>query len=122
VDDKAIERAIAEEHPEQGLGAAQVARMVTRAGLCILRSGLLAEEKKYNGAFVTAFRVRFPNATSEDFLMVFNGVAGDGTPVVAFHSAETFAECIVGGLNRCRNGSIFWKKDEYGIERGGSRS
>lgn len=98
-----------------------IAELVKRHGLTVMRAERLGEDKKFGGAFVTSFSIRFPGTTRDDFLMVANGVAGDGSPQVAFHSAETFAECLTGGLQRLLNGSIVWRPDKYGTQPG-SRS
>jgi hypothetical protein len=121
MDEQDIVNAIARDDIAAVAGNTLVAEIVKRHGLTVLRAERLGEDRKYAGAFVTSFSIRFPGQNRDDFLMVANGVAGDGSPQVAFHSADTFAECLTGGLGRILNGSIVWRLDKYGSQSG-SRS
>jgi hypothetical protein len=72
-------------------------------------SRLRAEERDM---YVTQLRIRFPTVQGGEYLAVLSA-HHDGVFVVAFHSAGTFADAIVGMLNRLENGDLQWKEDSY---------
>lgn len=67
----------------------------------------------YDGGTVLAsMRVRIPSEDEGEYLIVLKA-RQEGRAVVGFHAADTFAEAVMGALNRLRNKSIKWRDDEY---------
>jgi len=62
---------------------------------------------------VLGFSVRPPKENSAERLVIVRGVEGQGTPVVAFHSAIGLGEAVAGASGRIANGHIEWKLDSY---------
>lgn len=62
---------------------------------------------------VTGLSIRVPEERMAETLVVVRGIAGDGTPVVAFHSAVGVATAIAGAAVRVAQGTVKWKEDEY---------
>lgn len=46
-------------------------------------------------------------------LVTVAGWDDDGTPTVAFHSADTASGALRGAINRYMNGQLDWKEDAY---------
>ena len=59
------------------------------------------------------FRIRGPEFTGDDYLLVAGSLSEDCTPVVAFHKATTLPGVIIGFANRLRNGSLKWHVDKF---------
>jgi len=66
---------------------------------------------------VTGLKLKLGNDTVVETLVILTGVWGDGTPVVAFHSAAPVSEAIAGAMRRLMNGTLKWKEDEYATGR-----
>lgn len=61
---------------------------------------------------ILAIRVRMPQHAEGEYMAVVSADSDEG-PVVAFHSAPTFGETIVGLLARLENDTLVWKEDKY---------
>lgn len=61
---------------------------------------------------VDSLRVRAPRERAGEWLVIVKAWHGN-KPMVAFHSALSFAEALIGTINRMRNKSLKWKEDEY---------
>jgi hypothetical protein len=57
--------------------------------------------------------LRVPQAVGGEWLTVVKAFSGDGTPVVAFHSAHSAAEALAGAVSRMADGSLSWKADQF---------
>lgn len=62
---------------------------------------------------LVALRLKFPADENGECLVVLTGYDGNGAPVVAFHTAVSATEAVVGAINRFQNGTLKWKEDEY---------
>lgn len=62
---------------------------------------------------VHTIRYKFANSALGDHLAVVTGTDGEGMAVVAFHTAQTVGELIVGVAARIQNGTLKWRVDEY---------
>lgn len=62
---------------------------------------------------IGAFRVRCPQYESGPWLVIMLGVSADGTPMVAFHEADTLEMLFAGMLNRWMAKQFKWRVDEY---------
>jgi hypothetical protein len=58
-------------------------------------------------------KVRLGSPGGEETLVIVTGTWGDGTPVVAFHAAQSPSDAVAGCLNRIRNGTMKWREDQY---------
>lgn len=62
---------------------------------------------------VTGLKFKGASGDQGEVLAIIQAFDKEGTPVVAFHAAPTFGECLNGVAARLRNGSLKWKVDEY---------
>jgi len=62
---------------------------------------------------LTAVRLKMPPVSGGESMAVITGIDGDGTPVVAFHSAVSVTELMCGLVTRLANGTLKWRVDEY---------
>jgi len=62
---------------------------------------------------LVGFSVRVPPGPDDEILIVFRGLDGAGTPIVAFHSDLSISGALAGGANRLRSGNLRWKEDGY---------
>lgn len=62
---------------------------------------------------VTGFSVRPPQSIGGEWLVVARGIDGEGTPVVAFHSALGVGEAVAGMSGRIQHGNIKWRVDGF---------
>ena len=65
-------------------------------------------------------KVRLGDTAHIETLVILEGLGGDGTPVVGFHSQVPPSEAVAGALRRAAAGQIKWRIDEYRVKDGAS--
>lgn len=69
---------------------------------------------------LTAFRIRLAAHEALDNLMVLNGLAADGTPMVAFYSGSSLAHTLAGAAQKLKRGELAWRVDEWRMKDAGA--
>jgi len=85
---------------------------VHRTGVVVVGFDQAVERADDRDVWFQGLSVRPPTALRAEWLVVMR-VNTEEQPVVAFHSAGTFAEALKGALERFENGSLVWKDDAY---------
>jgi len=62
---------------------------------------------------VVGLSIRGPRAQGDEFLVTIRGVDAEGERWVAFHSAYELHGCLLGAVERARNGTLRWKEDTW---------
>lgn len=86
-------------------------QMVAR-GIALGRVDTYLDAYAEDDIFVLGMSIRIPQDVGEDYLVTVRASTTEGA-VVAFHSAASFDEVIVGLSNRLQNKSLRWKDDQY---------
>lgn len=92
--------------------AAEYARQQARNGEKLLVVDKLLADWDEDEVFIDGFSLRPPSMDRGDWLMVIRANGPEGR-LVAFHDAPTFAELIVGFVNRLQNRSLKFREDQY---------
>lgn len=88
-------------------------RMLHKIGAAIMRGNSYMEKNAEAGTYIRKISLASPWEKSGEWFVVITKYE-EGMPLVAFHSADTLQQAVVGLLNRLRNGSLKWRTDEYG--------
>jgi len=83
------------------------------AGMAVAGLNAIMGGKRDLMVDVTGLSIRGPNETSSEFLGTVKALDEEGGPVVAFHSASSVGEVLVGIHARLMNGTLRWRPDEY---------
>lgn len=65
------------------------------------------------GVYIYQIKLRAPTEARPEWFVIVSADV-DGKAMVAFHSAPSFRDALVGMINRFGNGSLKWKEDQYG--------
>lgn len=99
--------------PGNAVASAQnYARAMIRHGEAIEYMERICDNYFEEDIEVDSLRVRAPREEGGEWLTIVKAWHGD-KPMVAFHSAMSFAEALVGTLNRMKNKTLRWKDDEH---------
>lgn len=99
--------------PGNAMGSvAAYQKEMLRTAEIIQRVDELLQRLYEEGCDVTAFRVKAPDMTGMNW-MVIGYATIDGASWVSFQAGDSFKEALVGWLNRLENRSLKWKLDEY---------
>ena len=87
-------------------------QLAERAGTVLITADRHLDTLLDKGVDVTAMRIKMPVEEGNDYFVIVQARV-EGVASVGFHGSDTFAEAVVGALNRLYNGSISWREDEY---------
>lgn len=65
-----------------------------------------------------SFKVKLPQVKHADVLVVLNGLAEDGTPMVAFMGGDSVARALRKAVAMYEDGSLKWRIDEWRVANG----
>lgn len=85
---------------------------IYRVGSQILLFEHLQEQFYEQEGYIKAVRILPASPVRAEYLLVVSAFC-EGGDKVAFQRGDSFADCIVGFLNRLKAGSLKWKDDEY---------
>lgn len=65
---------------------------------------------------LTQFKVMVPKQKYGEWLIVLNGTADDGTPMVAFMGGDDFPKAFRRAMAQYDDGSLKWRIDEWKLK------
>lgn len=84
-----------------------------RAGRAVQYLSFCLEGERDISVELSGLTIRAPKEEGGEILVVLRGLDEEGAAVVAFHSAFSLDEALVGVENRLANGSLKWRIDEW---------
>jgi len=94
---------------------AETDRLQRRMGATLMRAEVVFDRLFESEVELLRISVKVPTQQGEDYLAVVTAYE-NGSRVVGFHGAATFAECVEGCLNRLTNRSMKFRPDQYAAE------
>lgn len=94
------------------------ATVASKLGRAVAYLGNDMERGIEDDTHISAIRIRAPRDMDDEYLLVAYRVNEEGEPQVAFHSASSFGEVVVGFAARLRNGTAKWNVDQYANGKG----
>lgn len=91
---------------------ANLEREIAKAGNAVHTMAYLHNLHIQEGVYVRSLRFKAPSDGFGEWLGILSITRPEGN-FVAFHRATSLPECVVGMVNRYRNGSLQWKEDDY---------
>lgn len=92
--------------------AAAYQKSLVRQAETLWRFEKVWDDYEQEGVVLTQFRVIMPGIVGGEYRIVLK-CEKEGAKFVAFHSASTLIETLVGLVNRLENRSLKFKEDQY---------
>lgn len=84
-----------------------------RLGKAVDEIGLAMQQMRTLMVEPNGMSIRAPTVEKPEFFIVLRGIDEEGAPCVAFHSAFSLDEALVGLSARLMNGTLKWREDAF---------
>ncbi|MCK5292922.1 MAG: hypothetical protein KAR39_13005, partial [Thermoplasmata archaeon] len=69
--------------------------------------------QEHEGVLLTGLKFKFPEDPMGEVLVIGTAILEGESAVVAFHTANSFPEALVGFMSRLRGDKLKWRVDEF---------